>query len=246
MRLSWISYFCLNLLMGRTFKRFLLFFRTLVFIGCIGVFSNGCSIIPICTVVCQNAMVKQGQDAYLNEDYALARQIFSQLALREGETQLQAAGLYGNFCLDMILAEDAPAFRTAVEQLLLLPSQLPCRTLTEEGQGPAGREIRRNTWCGMYPGMHPGMLEKALAHGMALLESERSGILEKLKTLYAREEIYKKESLSMHQEIDSLGLKITTLEKQNMDQEARITDLLHQITVLEKIDKERQEQRENQ
>jgi len=30
-----------------------------------------------------------------------------------------------------------------------------------------------------------------------------------------------------------------------MDQEARINDLLHQITVLEKIDKERQEQREN-
>jgi hypothetical protein len=49
----------------------------------------------------------------------------------------------------------------------------------------------------------------------------------------------------MQKKIDFLGRKTTALEKQNMDQESRISDLLHQITVLEKIDKERQEQREN-
>ncbi len=241
MRFSWISEFCLNLFMGRTFKRFLLFFRVLVFIGCIGVFFNGCSIIPVCTVVCRNTMVKQGQEAYLNEDYTLSRQIFSQLTLREDNAQLQAAGLYGNICLDMVLADNAPDFRTAVEQLLLLPSQLPCRISNRGDQDTAGRE----TLCNPWSRMHPGMLEKALAHGMVLLESERSGILKKFNALYAKEEVYKKERLDMQKNIDSLGLKITALEKQNMDQETRITDLLHQITVLEKIDKERQEQREN-
>jgi len=241
MRFSWISDFYLKLFMGRVFKRFLLFFRALVFIGCIGVFFNGCSIIPVCTVVCRNTMVIQGQEAYLNENYTLSRQIFSQLALAERDAQCQAAGLYGNVCLDMVLAENAPAFRVAVEKLLLLPSLLPRRTSTPRGQDTSGRE----TVCSPWSRMHPGMLEKALAHGMALLESERSGILKKLNALYAREEIYKKERLNMQKEIDSLGRNITVLEKQNMEQDVRITDLLHQITVLEKIDKERQEQREN-
>jgi len=89
------------------------------------------------------------------------------------------------------------------------------------------------------------MLAKALAHGMVLLESERSGILEKLNALYARQRVYKTERLNMQQKIDALGLELAGLEKRNMDQAARITGLLHQITVLEKIDKERQEQREN-
>jgi len=241
MRFSWISDFCLNLIMGRTFKGFFLFFRVLVFIGFIGVFFNGCSIIPVCTVVCLDAMVKQGQEAYLNEDYTLSRQIFSQLTLREGHAQLQAAGLYGNVCLDMVLAENAPEFRTAVEQLLLLPSQLPCRISNPGDQDTADRE----TLCNPFSRMHPGMLEKALAHGMILLESERSDILKKFNALSAKQEVYKKERLNMQKKINSLGLKITALEEQNMEQEARITDLLHQITVLEKIDKERQEQREN-
>ena len=104
------------------------------------------------------------------------------------------------------------------------------------------------------------MLMRALAHGMVLLESERSGILENLNALDARQDVYKKERFSMQKKMDSLGLKIKALEKQNRGQAARIsdlshqisdlshqiTDLLHQITVLEKIDKERQEQRENQ
>ncbi|WP_035242521.1 hypothetical protein [Desulfobacter vibrioformis] len=240
MRLSWISDFCLNLLVGRMVNRFFLFSGVLVFIGCTGVFFSGCSIIS--PPVCRDALVKQGQEAYLNEDYTLSRQIFSQLALRESDVRLQAAGFYGNACLDMILAENAPDFRTAVDQLRRLLSQLSFRISTDVGQGTDDRKTRHNTWSGM----HPGMLEKALAHGMILLELERSGLLEKLNDLYARQEVYKQERLSMQKRIDSLGPKITALEKQNMDQKARITDLLHQITVLEKIDKERQEQRENQ
>ena len=241
MRFSSIPSFCLKLLMGRMFKRFFLFFRTLFVLGCVGVAFSGCSIIPVCTVVCRNTMVKQAQDAYLNEDYALSRKLFSQLALKEHDIQCQAAGIYGNVCLDMILAENAPAFRAAVEQFLLLPSQQTCRISTGQAQDIGRRDPVINPWARM----HPGMLEKALAHGMVLLESERSGILKKLNELYAREEIYKKERLSMQKEIDSLGRKTATLEQQNMDQEARINDLLHQILVLEKIDKERQEQREN-
>ena len=241
MRFSWISDFYLKLFMGRVVKRFLLFFRALVFIGCIGVLFNGCSMIPVCTVVCRNTMVIQGQQAYLNEDYTLSRQIFSQLVLTERDAQCQAAGRYGNICLDMVLAENAPGFRIAVEKLLLLPSQWPCRISTHRGQDTS----EQKTVCNPWSRMHPGMLEKALAHGMALLESERSGILKKLNALYAREKIYKKERLNMQKKIDSLGRKITVLGKQNMEQEVRITDLLHQITVLEKIDKERQEQREN-
>ncbi len=108
MRFSWISDFCLNLFMARTFTRCLVCFRVLVFIGCTGVVINGCSIMPTCTVICRDAMVKQGQDAYLDGDYILARQIFSQLALKEHHIQQQSAGLYGNMCLDMILAKDAP------------------------------------------------------------------------------------------------------------------------------------------
>ena len=241
MRFSSISSFDLKLLMGRMFKRLFLFFKALFLLGCIGGVFSGCSIIPVCTVVCRNTMVKQAQDAYLNENYALSRKIFSQLVLKEHDAQCQAAGLYGNVCLDMILAENAPAFRAAVEQFLLLPSQPYCRISTGKSRDIDRREPVVNPWARM----HPGMLEKALAHGMVLLESERSGILKKLNALYAREEIYKKERLSMQKEIDSLGRKTTALEKQNMDQEARINDLLHQITVLEKIDKERQEQREN-
>nr|WP_319493377.1 hypothetical protein [uncultured Desulfobacter sp.] len=241
MRFSSIPIFCLKLLMGKMFKRFWLFFRTLFLIGGIGLVFSGCSIIPVCTVVCRNTMVKQAQDAYLNENYALSRKLFSQLALKKHDAQCQAAGLYGNVCLDMIQAENAPAFRAAVAQFLLLPSQQPCRISTGNPQDIGRREPVVNPWARM----HPGMLEKALAHGMVLLESERSGILKKLNALYAREEIYKKERLSMQKEIDSLGRKTTALEEQNMDQEARISDLLHQITVLEKIDKERQEQREN-
>ncbi|MDQ1269144.1 MAG: hypothetical protein QG618_450 [Thermodesulfobacteriota bacterium] len=249
MRFSWI-YDGLNLPMGGEFKRFLLFFRVLVFIGCTGGIVNGCtggivngrSIIPVCTIVCRDAMVKQGQDAYLNEEYALARQIFSQLALRKDDVPLQAVGLYGNACLDMILADNAPTFRTAVEKLLRLPSQLPYRILTDGSQEPDDGETRCNTWCRIPP----DMIEKALDHGMILLESERSGMLENLNALYSREEVYKKERLSMQKKIDSRGLKITVLKKQNRHQEARIRDLLHQINVLEKIDKERQEQRGNQ
>ncbi|WP_319575097.1 hypothetical protein [uncultured Desulfobacter sp.] len=241
MRFSWISDFYLSFFMGRTFKRFSLFFRALVFIGCIGAFLNGCSRIPVCTVVCMDVKVKQGQEAYLNENYSLSRRIFSQLTVREGHAQLQAAGLYGNICLDMVLAENAPEFRTAVEQLLLLPSQLPCRISNPGDQDTADRGTR----CNPFSMMHPGMLEKALAHGMALLESERSDILKKFNALSAKQDVYKKERMNMQKEINSLGLKITALEKQNMEQEARITDLLYQITVLEKIDKERQEQREN-
>jgi hypothetical protein len=241
MRFSIIPSFCLKLLMGRMFKRFCFISRTLFLIGCIGVVFSGCSIMPVCTVVCRNTMVKQAQDAYLNEDYVLSRKIFSQLALKERDAQCRVAGLYGTVCLDMIQAENAPAFRAAVEQFLLLPSQQPCRISAGNAQDIDRREPVVNPWARM----HPGMLEKALAHGMVLLESERSGILKKLNALYAREEIYKKERLSMQKEIDSLGRKTSALEKQNMDQEARINDLLHQITVLEKIDKERQEQREN-
>lgn len=241
MLFSSISSFYLKLLMGRIFKRFYFLFRALLLIGCIGVVFSGCSILPVCTVVCRNTMVKQAQDAYLNENYALSRKLFSQLAVKENDARCQAAGLYGTVCLDMIQAENAPAFRVAVEQFLLLPSQQPCRILTSGNKDTVRRKPIGNPWARM----HPGMLEKALAHGMVLLESERSGILKKLNALYAREEIYKKERLSMQKEIESLGRKTTALEKQNMDQEARISDLLHQITVLEKIDKERQEQREN-
>lgn len=242
MHFSWISDSCLNLVIRRTFIRFFLCFRVLVFIGCTGVFFNGCSIISTCsTMVCRDGMVKQGQEAYLNEDYTLSRQIFSQLASREGDAQLQAAGLYGNACIDMIRAENAQAFRTAVKQLLLLPSQLPCRISTCGDQDNAGREALCNPWSRI----HPGMLEKALAHGMTLFESERSDITKQFNALYAKQEVYKKERLNMQKKIDSLKLKITALEKLNIDQEARITDLLHQITVLERIDKERQEQREN-
>lgn len=246
MRFSWKFDFCLNLFMGRMFTRFLLFLRVLVFTGCTGMLCNGCSIVPTCTVMCRDAMVKQGQEAYLNEDYTLSRQIFSQLALKEGNAQLQAAGIYGNACLDMILAENAPAFRTAVEQFLRLPSQLPCQPSTRGGRNAADRKIEHNIEHNIWSRVHPGMLEKALAHGMVLLESERSGILKKFNSLYARQEVYKKERLNMQKTLDSLGLKTTALEKRNMDQEARITALLHQINVLEKIDKERQEQRENQ
>ncbi|MCG8553230.1 MAG: hypothetical protein MI799_22725 [Desulfobacterales bacterium] len=197
---------------------------------------------PTCTVICRDATVKQGQDAYLNGDYTLARQIFSQLALKEQHVRQQAAGRYGNACLDMILAENAPAFRFAVEKFLLLPSLLPCRTSTHRTLKNSGQKSVCNPWTRMPP----GMLEKALAHGMVLLESERSGILEKLNTMYAGDQVYKKERLKMQKQIDSLGGKTATLEKQNMEQEARIADLLHQISVLERIDKERQEQRENQ
>lgn len=249
MRFSWISDFCLHLLIGRTFNRFLLFSGVLVFTGCAGVFFNGCNITSTTTVICLDTMEKQGQKAYLNGDYTLARQIFSQLALRESDAQLQAAGFYGNVCLDMILAEDAPAFRKAVAKLWFLPSHLSCRISTARGQRSDDRETRHNIWSGI----HPEMLMRALAHGMVLLESERSGILENLKALDARQDVYKKERFSMQKKMDSLGLKIKSLEKQNMGQAARIsdlsqqiTDLLHQITVLEKIDKERQEQRENQ
>lgn len=242
MRFLWISDFCLNLIVVKAFARFFVCFRILVIVGCTAVFLSGCSIFPTCTVICRDAMVKQGQEAYLNEDYTLARHIFSQLALRENHVQSQAAGLYGNACLDMILAEDAPAFRIAVEQFLALPSQLPCRASTRGNLKNSGQK----NVCTPWSSMHPGMLEKALAHGMILLESERSGILEKLNELCAGEEIYKEERVNMHKKIDILGGKITALEKQNMEQEARIADLLHQIAVLEKIDKERQEQRENQ
>jgi len=241
MRFSCITNFCLKLFKGRMFKRFCRFFRALFFIGCIGVVFSGCSMLPVCTVVCRNTKVKQAQDAYLNENYALSRKMFSQLALKENDAQCQAAGLYGNVCLDMIQAENAPAFRVAVEQFLLLPSQQPCGISTGRNKDSVDREPIGNAWARM----HPGMLERALAHGMVLLESERSGILKKLNALYAREETYKKERINMQKKIDFLGRKTTALEKQNMDQESRISDLLHQITVLEKIDKERQEQREN-
>ncbi len=248
MRFSWISDFWLHWLIGRTFNRFLLFSGLLIFIGC--------NITSTTTVICLDSMEKQGQKAYLDGDYTLARQIFSQLALRESDVQLQAVGVYGNVCLDMILAEDAPAFRKAVAKLLFLPSQLSCRISTDRGQCSDGRETRHNIWSGM----HPEMLMRALAHGMVLLESERSGILENLNALDARQDIYKKERFSMQKNMDSLGVKIKALEKQNRGQAARITDLsqqisdlshqitdlLHQITVLEKIDKERQEQRANQ
>ena len=205
-------------------------------------FSSGCILMSNCSVVCREPMVEQGRQAFFNEDYTLARQIFLQLALREDDVQLQAVGLYGNVCLDMILAEHAPAFRTAVEQLLHLPSQLSCPVPADGDPGSACRKVRNNRWAHVPA----GMLEKAMVHGMVLLESERSGIVEKLNTLYARQEVYKKERLKMQEHIDSLDPKIKALEKQNMNQEARITDLLHQISVLEKIDKERQEQRENQ
>ncbi|PIE63359.1 MAG: hypothetical protein CSA25_00780 [Desulfobacter postgatei] len=241
MRFSWKFDFCLNVFMGRTFKRLLLFWGALGFIVCSGVFFNGCSIIPTCTVVCLDAKIKQGQEAYLNEDYALSRQIFSQLTLREGHVQLQAAGLYGNACLDMILADNAPDFWMAVEQLLLLQSQRPCRISNCGNQDTTGRE----TICNPWSRLHPGMLEKALAHGKTLLESERSDMLKTFNALSAKQEVLIKERLNMQKKVDSLGLKITALKKQNREQQARITDLLYQITVLEKIDKERQEQRAN-
>lgn len=235
MRFSWISDFCLKLLMGRASKWLHLFIGSLVFIGCTGVLLNGCIISATCTTVCRNALVKQGQKAYLNEDYTLSRQIFSQLALKQNDEQLQATGLYGRACMDMILAESAPAFRKAQATLLGLGSQLSYHASADRGRCA-------KTWSLIFP----GMMEQALAHGVVLLESERSQILEKLNTLYARQEVYKKERLSMQKKINSLGPKITALKKQNMEQEVRITDLLHQITVLEKIDKERQEQRKNQ
>lgn len=233
--------------MKKTLTRFSLCFRVMVFIGCTQVLSNGCSL-PTCNVFCRDTMIKQAQQAYLNEDYILSRQIFSQLVSREDSVQCRTAGLYGNVCLDMILAENAPAFRAAVENYLLLPSRIPCRVSTLE----VGETSRGETVCNPWSRMHPGMLEKAMAHGMVLLESERSDSLNKLNALYAKEEIYKKERMNMQKEhvnmqkeIDSLGGKIKALERRNSTQEARITDLLHQISVLEKIDKERQEQREN-
>lgn len=226
--------------MGRASTRFLVFFRALVFIGCAGVFFNGCSIVS-CTVVCRDNMIEQAREAYLDEDYTLSRRIFSQLALNENDDQLQAVGLYGNVCIDMVLAENAPAFRTAVERFLLLQAQLSSRISTDNGQEAANGETRHNIWSGMPA----GMLEKALVQGMALLESERLATQEDLNDLYARQAAYKKERLGMKKKIDSLGLKITGLENNNVAQKAQITDLLHQITVLEKIDKERQEQREN-
>ncbi|WP_321493545.1 hypothetical protein [uncultured Desulfobacter sp.] len=210
--------------------------------GFTGIILTGCSSISPCTVICRDPMITQGQQAYLNREYTLSRKIFSQLALRKDDSKLQAAGLYGNVCLDMILAENAQDFRNAVAQLLLLPLQLSCRIPQGMEQGPAGLEIWQNIWATM----HPGMIEKALAHGMALLASERSGLLQKLNDLYAKQEVYKKERVGMQEKIDSLGPRIAALEKQNIGYMAQITDLLYQITVLEKIDKERQEQRETQ
>lgn len=204
---------------------------------------GGCAWIPTCSVICRDTLVEQGQTAFIKEDYTLARQIFHDLSLETADPELRTAGCYGLVCLDMVLAENAPAFRKAAARFFLLPSQLTFQAPFFGFQEPGAREDRADP---KYPVMDPLMLSRAMAHGMVLLESEREGILEKLNRLFAKEKVYKKERSNMHKAIEELKLEIAGLNAMVLSGQEEISALKHQITTLESIDKERQEQRNNQ
>ena len=204
---------------------------------------GGCAWTPTCSVICRDTQVKQGQEAFIRENYTLARRIFHDLSLKTGDPELRTAGCYGLACLDMVLAENAPAFRKAAARFFLLPSQLTFQAPFFGFQEPGAREDRADP---KYPVVEPQMLSRAMAHGMVLLESERESILEKLNTLFAREKVYKKERSSMHKAIEELKQEIAGLNAMVSSGQKEILALKHQITTLESIDKERQEQRNNQ
>ena len=204
---------------------------------------GGCAWMPTCSVICRDTLVKQGQEAFIKEDYTQARRIFHDLSQETADPELRTAGCYGLVCLDMVLAENAQAFRRAASRFFLLPSQLTFQAPFFGFQEPGARENRVEP---EFPVLDPLMLSRAMAHGMVLLESERESILEKLNTLFAREKVYKKERCSMHKAIEELKQEIAGLNAMVLSGQKEISALKHQITTLESIDKERQEQRNNQ
>ncbi len=237
-----ISVRCLRLMITRGQSRLLFFLKLWIFTCLLSASIGGCGWLSTCSVICRDELVKQGQDAYLNEDYTLARQVFHDLALREDDIDLQAAGCYGMLCLDMTLAENAPAFRKAAEQFFLLPSRQNYAPPVDGIQVPGAQE----NWPGPeFPFLHPAMLVRAMAHGTVLLESERDGILEKLNALFAKEKVYIKERSNMQSAIENLKQEIADLKAMVLSGQEEITALKHQITTLENIDRQQQEQRKN-
>ncbi len=151
----------------------------------------------------QNAVrLDRAEQAFLQEDYPRAREEFTLMMEMATHPDTRKIAGHGIACVDMITAENSETFLAAMDSFL---------------QASTGEK-------GCHD-MNPQLLIRAVGHGTALMDEEKTQILSRVAALSAKEKKYKKERLKMQHLIKTLQ---------------------HQISALESIDQERQEKRKTQ
>ena len=167
------------------------------------------------------AAMSQGEAAFLAGETAVARKTFSRLAQNAAAPDVRQAARYGMVCADMVQAPDAAAFRAAVESFLhqfLNPALNPALAPVPDPDS-AQKSVSG------FADVNPALLARGLSRGMVLEQVERKSAHDNAVALQAKERKWKKEKKKMQHLINTLQ---------------------HQITVLERIDQERQEKRKVQ
>tara|TARA_B100000614_G_scaffold253903_1_gene268434 strand:- start:921 stop:1556 length:636 start_codon:yes stop_codon:yes gene_type:complete len=207
----------------RTPCDFLKLALTAVMMAVLGAMLSGCALrdfisLEPAAVTSDRAAFESAQAAFLAGNLSSARKTFGRLSAAASLPEIRRSARYGLACADMVQAEDTEGFQTAVESFLQVISD----SVNDLGTGLGGDSEASKRSQKSFPKADPVLLARGLSRGMALTCQARKADRKKLSAGQAKEKKWKKERAKMQHLIDTLQ---------------------HQITVLERIDQERQEKR---
>ncbi len=165
----------------------------LVLVIFIGILSQGCqhSRVNIQSATKPNP-VELANQAFLNGDYALARDIFNALAQDNHHPEYAGSRIYGLTCVDMATAKNKETFLNALKTL-------------SSGTGTE------------FANENPELLIKALTRGMNLMLVSEQKLADSIQTLKAKEKKREKTIRILRDQVKLLKGQISTLESIDQD-----------------------------
>ena len=203
----------------RTTRDVLEFVLTVLMVAFLGAMLSGCALLDVlesqpAAIASDRAAFESAEADFMAGDYTSARKIFDRLAAGASLPEIRRAARYGLACTDMVQAENARRFQKAVESFLQVLSGPD-----SPSSGGPGEEVNGNR---TFPDADPALLARGLSRGMVLTAQERNTARKQVSVRQAKAKKWKKEKAKLQHLIDTLQ---------------------HQITVLERIDQERQDKR---
>ena len=153
---------------------------------------TGCQYTQVKPQITSPGPVELAQQAFLNGDYVLARELFNALVSDNDHPEYAGARVYGLACIDMATAKSKEAFLKAFETVSL-------------GDGVGFKDE------------NPRLLIKALTHGMALVKAHNMQARHKIKTMKKKEKTLNKTITTLQGQVETLKDQISALESIDKD-----------------------------
>jgi hypothetical protein len=154
---------------------------------------SGCSLPDYSAAIREDTLLDRAEQAFLDRDYQLSRQIFSQIA-ETGKSPVKTdTARYGLACIDMAVAKEPDAFDSAMTSFL--------QTIELNG----------------HANINPELVLRAVSHGFALIQAQQKAAAANTARLIENGKTDKEKIQQMEQVIHMLQHQISVLE--NIEQE---------------------------